>query len=123
MPIMSGAYIGGLINTDIINNQTTDGKVESVTKEHLENVKNDFDIVSKSDKNEESSSSPNGMMVRIYSGLKVAILFILIMLVTQTIGGDKGAKYMSGIILFSMLILSADVISDGLKSVTENLTN
>lgn len=62
-------------------------------------------------------------MENVYHASKAIILFLVIMLVIETIFGDKTAQKMAIFILFSMLILNAGTWTDFLSAVTNNITS
>ena len=62
-------------------------------------------------------------MENVYHASKAIILFLVIMLVIETVFGDKTAQKMAIFILFSMLILNAGSWSDFLSAVTNNITS
>lgn len=61
-------------------------------------------------------------MINFYLASKTIILFLIIVLVSETILGEKGAQKMIMMILFSMLILQSEPIANFANKVTENLT-
>ena len=61
-------------------------------------------------------------MENVYKASKTILLFLVIVLITQTVFGEKTAQNMSLMILFSMLILNSDKTVKYLTSVTDNLT-
>ena len=61
-------------------------------------------------------------MINFYLASKTIILFLIIVLVSETILGEKGAQKMIMLILFSMLILQSEHIANFATKVTENLT-
>ena len=62
-------------------------------------------------------------MENLWKASKTIILFLIIMLVCQTVFGDKVAQKMAMFILFSMLILQANIFAEFTSAVTKNLTN
>lgn len=62
-------------------------------------------------------------MENVYKASKTIILFLIIMLVVQALFGDKIAQRMALFILFTMLILQADIFADFTSAVTKNLTS
>ena len=62
-------------------------------------------------------------MIQVYKSLKAVLLFLIILLVSQTVGGDKFAQNMTLVILFSMLVLNSDKVATFVSGVANNLTN
>ena len=62
-------------------------------------------------------------MENLWKSSKTIILFLIIMLVIQTVFGDKLAQRMAMFILFSMLILQADIFANFSSAIVSNLTN
>lgn len=62
-------------------------------------------------------------MLKVYKSLKAILLFLIILLVSQTAGGDKFAQNMTLVILFSMLVLNADKIATFTTAIAGNLTD
>lgn len=62
-------------------------------------------------------------MELLYKGSKTIILFLIIMLVMQTAFGDKIAQKSSVMILFSILILQSDKVSEYFSAVTTDLVS
>ena len=61
-------------------------------------------------------------METVYKSSKTIILFLIIVLLCQTAFGDKFAQNMSMVILFSMVILNSEKVTNFLVSVTNELT-
>lgn len=61
-------------------------------------------------------------MENVYKGSKAVLLFLFIILITQTLFGDNVAQKMSLVILFSMLVINSEKVATYLKTVTETLT-
>ena len=61
-------------------------------------------------------------MENVYKASKTILLFLFIILIIQTVFGDKTAQSMSLMILFSMLVLNADKVATYLSTVTDTLT-
>lgn len=61
-------------------------------------------------------------MKNVYLASKTILLFLFIVLITQTVFGEKTSNNMILMILFSMLILNSDKLVTYLKNVTDNLT-
>lgn len=61
-------------------------------------------------------------MENVYKGSKAILLFLFIILIIQTVFGDKTAQNMSLMILFSMLVLNSDKVATYLTTVTDTLT-
>lgn len=62
-------------------------------------------------------------MEAIYKHIKVILLFVVIVLVTDVVGGEKFTQNMCIVILASMLILNADNIAPKITAITNNLTS
>lgn len=60
-------------------------------------------------------------METVYTSMKAVILFLIIILLSQTFVGDKFAQNMAMVILFSMLILNSDKVASYLANVTSDL--
>ena len=60
-------------------------------------------------------------METLYKSIRGVMLFLIIVLLCQTFIGDKFAQNMSMVILFSMLILNSEKVTDYLSEVTSNL--
>lgn len=61
-------------------------------------------------------------MRNVYLASKTILLFLVIMLVTQTLFGDKVAQKMALLILMSMLILQSETVTKYLTAIPNNLT-
>lgn len=61
-------------------------------------------------------------MRKVYLASKTILLFLVIMLVCQTLFGDKVAQKMALLILFSMLVLQSESVTNYLTAITSNLT-
>lgn len=61
-------------------------------------------------------------MENVYRASKAVILYLIILLILQTFFGEKTARNMSLMILFSMLILNSETFASYVKDVTEHLT-
>lgn len=62
-------------------------------------------------------------MKKVYQASKTILLFLVIMLVFQTLFGDKVAQKMALLILFSMLVIQSETVSNYLTAITSNLTS
>lgn len=62
-------------------------------------------------------------MEALYKHIKAILLFVVIVLVADVVGGAKFTQNMCIAILFSMLILNADNIAPKIKAVANNLTS
>ena len=62
-------------------------------------------------------------MKKVYLASKTILLFLVIMLVFQTLFGDKVAQKMALLILFSMLVLQSETVTNYLTAITNNLTS
>lgn len=60
-------------------------------------------------------------MEKLYTGSKAIMLFLIIVILSQLVGGDKFAQSMVLVILFSMIILNADNFTAKLKEFTNSL--
>ena len=61
-------------------------------------------------------------MKNVYLASKTILLFLVIVLIIQTVFGEKPAQNMIVMILFSMLVLNSDSVATYLKTVTDTLT-
>ena len=61
-------------------------------------------------------------MYNVYRASKTILLFLFIVLIVQTIFGDKPAQNMTLMILFSMLVFNSDRVATYLSTVTNTLT-
>lgn len=61
-------------------------------------------------------------MENVYKALKTILLFLFIILIIQTVFGEKPAQNMTLMILFSMLLFNSDKVSTYLSTVTDTLT-
>lgn len=61
-------------------------------------------------------------MYNVYMASKTILLFLFIVLIIQTMFGEKASQNMILMILFSMLVLNSDKVASYLKSVTDTLT-
>lgn len=61
-------------------------------------------------------------MEKVYKASKTILLFLVIVLVSQTIFGDKMTQKMIVLILVSMLVIQSDKVTSFLTGVTNNLT-
>lgn len=61
-------------------------------------------------------------MYNVYRASKTILLFLFIVLIVQTVFGDKPAQSMTLMILFSMLVFNSDTVATYLKTVTDTLT-
>lgn len=61
-------------------------------------------------------------MKNVYLASKTIILFLFIILIVQTVFGEKATQNMSLMILFSMLVLNSEKVATYLKTITDTLT-
>lgn len=61
-------------------------------------------------------------MYNVYRASKTILLFLFIVLIIQTIFGEKPAQNMILMILFSMLVFNSDKVATYLSVVTDTLT-
>lgn len=61
-------------------------------------------------------------MENIYKCFKTILLFVVMVLVSQMVAGDKFTQNMCIVILASMMILNTDVFTKSITSITNNLT-
>ena len=61
-------------------------------------------------------------MENVYKASKAILLFLFIVLICQTLFGEKTAQNMTLMILFSMLVLNSEKVATYLKAVTDTLT-
>ena len=61
-------------------------------------------------------------MEYIYKSLKTVLLFVVMVLISQQVAGDNFTKNMCIVILASMLILNADVVSKAVSAVSNTIT-
>ena len=61
-------------------------------------------------------------MENVYRASKAILLYLVIVLILQTFFGEKTARNMSLMILFSMLLLNSETVASYLTAVTDNLT-
>ena len=62
-------------------------------------------------------------MENIYKSFKTVLLFVVMVLISQVVAGDKFTQNMCIVILASMLILNSDFAVKSIKAITNNLTN
>lgn len=61
-------------------------------------------------------------MENVYRASKTILLYLIVILILQTFFGEKTARNMSLMILFSMLLLNSDTVSNYLTTITDHLT-
>lgn len=61
-------------------------------------------------------------MESVYRASKTILLFLFIVLIVQTLFGEKPAQKMTLMILFSMLLFNSEKVATYLKTVTDTLT-
>ena len=61
-------------------------------------------------------------MYNVYKASKTILLFLFIVLIIQTLFGEKSAQNMTLMILFSMLVFNSEKVATYLTAITDTLT-
>lgn len=62
-------------------------------------------------------------MEAVYKGIKAILLFLIMIILIQTVLGDKATENFTILLLFTMVILNSDYFVKMVESITNNLTD
>ena len=62
-------------------------------------------------------------MESVYKGIKAILLFLIMIILIQTVIGDKGAENFTLLLLFTMVILNSDDFVNIIGAISKNLTD
>lgn len=62
-------------------------------------------------------------MESVYKGIKAILLFLIMIILIQTILGDKATENFTILLLFTMVILNSDYFVKVIESISSNLTD